>query len=195
MDEPVGLDAGPVVDLVRRDVFGVDGHVGRGEGVGALGSDHGHQLVIFIRYGNLGGLVADGVDLMVDGHPLRRVGLRPVHLEKGPDRIEQRLLGLIVGGSEVLGALEHQVLEIVGEACGLVRVVLASDFHGDVGLEPRLLLVDRHVDLQAVVHRVDPGVHRIPLYGLVPVLRAGNRHQKGKCDKSRGNDSFHCLLC
>ncbi len=59
MHEPVGLNLGPVVYLVGRNILLIDGHVVGSEGVGVVGSDDGHQFVIFIRNGDLGGFVAD----------------------------------------------------------------------------------------------------------------------------------------
>ena len=51
--ESVGLDFSPVVDLVRRDVLDVNGHVLRREGVGPVGADGGHQFVVFVGNGDL----------------------------------------------------------------------------------------------------------------------------------------------
>lgn len=153
--EPVGLDLRPVVDLVGRNVLLIDRHIIGSEGVGVVGADDGHQFVIFIRNGDLGRLVADRVYLMVDRLALLRVGLCAVNLEEGLDGVEHRLLGGVVGGSEALRALEHQVLKVVGESCRLLRIILAADLDRDVGLHARSLLVDGHINLQPVVKGVD----------------------------------------
>ena len=50
--ETVGLDPGPVVNLIGRDVFCVAGHIGRSESIGSLSAYHRHQLVILVRYGD-----------------------------------------------------------------------------------------------------------------------------------------------
>ena len=181
MPEPVGLDLGPIVDLVGRDVLGIDRHIVGSEGVSSAGADYRHQFVVFVRDGDLGSLVADRVYLVVEGYPFGRVGLGPVNFEQGPDGIEERFLSLVVGGSETLAALEHKVLEIVGETGGLVRVVLAADLHGDVGLQARCFLVDGHIYLQSVVKGVDLCLQRIPLDGLVLVLVAGCQGDHCQC--------------
>ncbi len=109
---------------------------------------------------------------MVDGFALLGIGFCAVNLEQCLDRVEHRLLGGVVGGSEVLCAFEHQVLKVVGESCGLFRVVLAAYLDGDVGLHARSLLVDGHINLESVVESVDLRVHRISLDCLVLVLPA-----------------------
>ena len=49
--EAVGLNLGPVFHLIAGDVFRVAGHVVAGVGVGAVSSDGGHQLVVFVGDG------------------------------------------------------------------------------------------------------------------------------------------------
>ena len=165
--EAVRLDLRPVFDLVGGDILRVAGHVVGCKGVAPVGADDGHQLVVFVRNGNLGGLVTDGVDLMVNGRPLGRIRLGAVHLKEAVHRREHRLLGRIVGSPEQLASLEHHMLQVVGKAGVVGRIVLAADLDGDVGLDPGLVLVDGHVNLESVVKRADFGVHRIAFDGLI----------------------------
>ena len=181
MLKAVGLNAGPVVDLIRRDVLDINRHVLRRVGVGAIGADGGHQLVVLVRNGDLRSLVADGVDAVVDGRTLGLVGRNAVGLEQLLDFIQQRFLGSIIRRTELLGALEHQVLEVVRQAGGFMRVVLAADLHGDIGLNARFLLADAHVNLQPIVQRVDTGFERVVRHALVLVLAAS-------CGKHRYDD-------
>ena len=56
---------------------------------------------------------------MVEGYPFSFVFSVPVDLEQSLDFVKERLFSSIIGCSEVLRALEHEVLEIMGEACRL----------------------------------------------------------------------------
>ena len=71
--EAVGLDAGPVIQLVGGNLLHVAGYILAGEGVGALRSDDGHQLVILVGNGQFGRLVTDRIDFPVQGQTLGRV--------------------------------------------------------------------------------------------------------------------------
>ena len=173
--EAVGLDLRPVLELVGGDFLHVAGHVVGGVGVGAAGADDGHELVILVRDGDLGRLVADGVDLMVQVQAGLRVRQGAVHLEQAVDGREQGLLGLVVLRAEQLGTLEHHVFEIMGETGVVGRVVLAARTDGDIGLDAGLVLVDGHVHGQAVLQGVDPRIERIALDGLI-LGTAGSGH-------------------
>ena len=107
---------------------------------------------------------------MVDRCSFSLVSCVAIDLEEGFDLVEKRFFRSIVGRSEVLRALEHQVLEIVGETGSLRRVVLSSYLYRDVGLDAGCLLVYAHVDLQAVVERIDLRSERIVFHSLVLVL-------------------------
>ena len=187
----VGLDLRPVFQLVGRDVLGVAGHVVAGIGVGAASADGRHGLVVFVGNENLGRFIRNGVDLVVDGLALPGVRGLAVDLEELLDLVEQGLLGGVVLGAELLRAFEHQVFEIVGQARGLLRVVLAADLHGHVGVDARFVFVDDHVDLQTVVQSVDAGVRGIALDGLVLVLAAAGRGQQGEHRQNNQRIAFH----
>ena len=121
--EAVGLDAGPAVHLVGGDVLGIAGDVGAGVGVGALATDAGHQLVILVGDVVLGGQLRDAVDLVVELTATLGILHEAVLLVAGLDGVEQRLLGLVVARAITLCALEHQVLQIVGQTSGLGGVI------------------------------------------------------------------------
>ena len=167
--EAVGLDPGPVLDLVRRNVFDIDRPVHRGVGVGFQSTDRRHQFVVLVGDGVFRSFVADAVDLTVDCRTLRIVGRLAVNLEELFDLVEQGLLGFVVARAELLGALEHQMFEIVGQTGRFARVVLAADFHGDVGFDARFCLIDAHIDFQSVIQRVDTGLERVVLDRFVRV--------------------------
>ena len=73
---------------------------------------------------------------------LCRVGQLAVALISACDFVEIRLLLGVVDGAELLGSLEHQVLQIVGKTGCLGRVVSGTCLDGDISLQTRLLLVD-----------------------------------------------------
>ena len=188
--EAVGLDFGPVLDLVRGDVLDVDGHVLRRKGVRAVGADGRHEFVVLVRNGEFRRLVADRVDAVVDRRALDLVLRLAVDLEQLLDLVEHGLLGGIVRSAVVGRALEHQVLEVVGQTGRLGGVVLAADLHGDGRLQTRRLLVDAHVDFQAVGQGVDAGLHRITLDRFVLVL-ATSRGEHRQHDDRQNQKPFH----
>ena len=189
--EAVGLDLGPVLDLVGGDVLCVAGHVVGCVCVGADGSDDGHGLVILVGDGDLGSLVAERVDHMVDGPALGGVGLGAVHFIQVLDLGEDGLLGLVVGSAEHLGALEHQMLEVVGESGVVGRVVAPSRLHCDIGLDTGFFLVDGHVDLESVLEGVDLGLERVSLHGFVLGAAGGEGQHHGGHHQ---DDTFlHCI--
>ena len=96
VDEPVGLDLGPILYLIRGNILLINSHVIGCEGIGTSRSDDGHEFIIFIGNSDLGGLIADRVDHMVKGYPLLRVRLGPILLEKTPDLLEHGFLSLVV---------------------------------------------------------------------------------------------------
>ena len=185
--EALRLDAGPVVYLVGGDVFLVDGLIRRREGIGAVCAYHGHEFVVLVGDGVAGCLIAYGIYGMVYSLALRRVCGYAIDLIEALNLVQEGFLRLVVLGAVVLRALEHEVLEVVGEAGGLRRVVLAADADGDVGLDTGLLLVDGHEYLEPVGESVDFGVERVVFYGLVFV--AGN--QGDECHGKGNQKSFH----
>ena len=64
------------------------------------------------------------------------------------------------------------MLKVVSKTCSLCRVVLTTHTHRDNGLNSRLLLIYREIDLQSVVKRIDASTERIALDLLVAILRA-----------------------
>ena len=92
------------------------------------------------------------------------------------DVSQQRSLSLGIVRSELDGALEHQVLQIMGQTCRLCRVVLRTGPHGDIRLNPRPLLIHRQIHLQSVVQRIDPRLHQIPRNLSILVLLRLHAH-------------------
>ena len=165
--EAVGLDLRPVIDLVGRNVLGIDGLVVGSPGIGSAGTDHAHHLVVLVGDGNLGCQIAHGVDLLVEELAGGGIGDGAVLLIEFLYLVEIGLFGRIVLGAEVLGALEHEMLEVMGEAGGLLGVVLSTYAHCDVGLDAGLFLVDGHIDLEPVVQGVDLGFHGVSGNGFI----------------------------
>ena len=108
--EAVGLDPRPVLDLVGRDVLGIDRHVVARVGIGARSADGRHQLVVFIGDEQLGGLIGDTVYLMVDSLAFGLIGLGAIYLKKGLDLVEHGFFLFIVHRAKLLGAFKHEVL-------------------------------------------------------------------------------------
>ena len=178
--EAVGLDLRPVLHLVGGDVLGVDGFVVGGPGVGAAAAYHAHHLVVLVGDSDLGCQVAHGVDLMVMCLAGFGVGDGAVLFVEALDLVEIGFFSRIILRSELLRALEHQVLEVVGETCGFLGVVLAADAHRDEGLDAGLFLVYCHVDLEPVVEGYDLGIHGIA-GNLFVIVACGEGQNRQRC--------------
>ena len=64
--EAICLNPCPIVNLVAGDVFGVASHVETGVSVGAVGTDGGHEFVVFIGDGQFGSFVRKAVYDMIN---------------------------------------------------------------------------------------------------------------------------------
>ncbi len=181
--EAVGLHYCPPFQLVGRDVLHIAGHILRSVGVGAVGTDCRHHLVILVGNGQFRCLETDGVYAVVESCARNRVGRLPVGLEQSLDFIEHRLLAGIVHGAEMRRALEHKMLEIVRKPGGFSRVVLAAHAHRYVSLDARLTRILRHEHLQPVGQRVDFCVQRVARHTVVGILRRGGK--LGKPEQGR----------
>ena len=159
--EPVGLDACPAVHLVGGDVLGIAGDVGAGIGVGALAADACHQFVILVGDVVLGCQLRDAVDLVVQHAATLGILHEAILLVAGLDGVEKGLLGGIVACAVLLGALEHQVLQVMGQTGGLGRIVARTGAHGDMGRDARALVVLAEEDLKAVAQGVTLCSHRV----------------------------------
>ena len=140
--ESVALYLSPILYLVVRDVLYIAGHIVGSIGVGALASDARHQLVVLVRDVVLGCQLRNRVDFVISLLALCRVGQLAVALISASDFVEIRLFLGMVCGSELLGSLEHQMLQIVGKTGCFGRVVSGTCLHCDVCLQTRLFLVD-----------------------------------------------------
>ena len=152
--ETVALDASPAVDFVSRDVLGVASHIGAGVGVGANAADACHEFVVLIGDVVLSCQLRDAVDFVIQFLAQRRVGHLAVLFIASLDGVEQRFLGSIVAGAELFCALEHEVLEVVGQTGGLGGVVTRTGAHGDVSRDARRLRINTEEDFQAIAKRV-----------------------------------------
>ena len=121
--EAVALDACPAVHLVGRDVLGVASHIGAGVGVGSYATNAGHQLVIFVGNIVLCCKLRHAVNLVIEFLAQRGVGDLAVLLIASLNLVEIGCLFHWVAGAKLLGSLEHEVLQVVGESGGLGRVV------------------------------------------------------------------------
>ena len=168
----VSLDASPVVHLVGGDVLHVARHVVAGVGVGAVGTDARHQLVILVGDEVLCCNLRHRVNLMIEALALCRVCHGAIMLVTALYVVKVRLLLGCVRRTENIRSLKHQVLKVMCKTRCLGRVVARAGAHGDVSLDARLLLVDRQINLQSVRQGVDACLHRVALHGLVVVGRS-----------------------
>lgn len=163
----IGLNTRPVVYLVGGNVLYVAGYVLRCIRIATYGADSGHKFVVLVGDGYKRSLVAYRVYLMIDGGAFGAVCGLAIYLKKVFDLVKQWLLALVVRSSEVGGTLKHQVFKIVSQAGSLGRVILPAYTHRYVCLDTRLVLIDRHVQAQAVWQRVHQRLGRVVGYRLV----------------------------
>ena len=122
--EAVSLYLQPRLHLVRRDVLDIAGPVVPGIGIGSLGTNHGHHLVVLVGNKVLGSQLRHRVNLVVGLAALLGISQCTVLLVASLNVSQQRSFSLRVGHTILVGSLEHQVLQIVCQACRLRRVVL-----------------------------------------------------------------------
>ena len=194
LDKAVGLDTSPVVYLIGGYILDIAGDVLRCIGIGAVGANGRHKFVVLVGNGYERSLIAYRVYLMVDGGTLCAVGGLTIDLEKVLDLVQQRFLGFVVRGSEIGRSLEHQVLEVVCQTGCLGGIVFAAYAHGNIGLDTRLVLIDGHVQSQAVGQRVHQRLGRVVGYRLVliTVCRSSEcgQHRQGHNGK-RSENKLH----
>ena len=113
--EAVGLNLSPVLHLVGGYVLGVASNVVAGVCVRAFRTDGCHQFVVLVGDEILCRQLRDAVNLVV--FLLAQFGVfdEAVFLVSLLYLVEQRSLSLGVVSAELLGALEHQVLQIVSQ--------------------------------------------------------------------------------
>ena len=162
--ETVTLDLRPVLNLVRGDILRIAGHIVRGVGIRTLCTNGCHQLVVLIGDEVLRSNLTHRVNLMIGLLTGLGVGQLPISLVTLLNFSEQGGLCLWVVRTKLLRTLEHQVLQVVSQTCGLRWVVLRTCTHSDIRLDPRLLLIHREIHLQPIIQGIYPRLHHIPRY-------------------------------
>ena len=168
--EPVTLDLRPVLDLVGRDILRIAGHIVGGKGVRPLCPDGGHEFVVLIGDEILGSHLTHGVDPVIGLSAQFRVRELTIRLIAGLDILQQGGLCLGIGGPEMCRPLKHQVLEVVRQTRRLCGVILRTRPHGDIRLNPRLLIVHREIHLQSIIQGIDACPGHIARYALVRIV-------------------------
>ena len=147
MLKPIGLYFSPVLYLIRRNIFLKNSLVVRSIGICPGSSDRRHQFIVFIGNSDLRGLIRHTVDLTIESSPLSLVRRFPIYLEQSFYPVQHRFLLFVILCSETIRSFEHQVLKIVGQPGRLCRIVLSTGADGDIGLNPGLIFIDRHIHL------------------------------------------------
>ena len=159
--EARALEPGPGRERARGHVGEVDGLLGGGEGVDVEHPERGEHAVELVGDRDGSRALGLGVDLGEQRVAAPRRPRGPELVVELRDAIEMRALAVEVEGAERRRALEHHVLEVVGEAGRLRRVVAGPRPDRDPGLKPRLTPVGADVDGQAVRQTVDGHAQRI----------------------------------
>ena len=168
--ETVGLNLGPVLHLIRGNVFCIARHVIRRIGIGAFRTNGCHQFVVLIRDEILSSHLTDAVNTPIGDTTFLRVGQFTVLLVALFNVSQQWSLLRRVSHTELARPLEHDMLQVMGQARGLCRVVLRTRSYSDKRLYTRLFLVYTKVHLQTVIQRVDACRGKVTFYRLILVL-------------------------
>ena len=157
--EAFGLDLRPVLEAIGGQIDLVDGLLVPGMGVDPLSAHVAVGAVHFVRDCKRSRLLGNGVYLGIDFLSSGLVGLLgPLFVQIG-DLIQQRLFLFGVDGSEARGALEQEVLQVMGESRVGGGVVLASRPRYYLGVEARFLAVRADVYGQPVFQAIHVYLH------------------------------------
>src|SRR6218665_387727 len=146
----LGLNFQPVAYLVAGNVVHINGLVKGGKGVGAVGADGSQHFVVLIGNGVFSRHAADAVYLVIDLAALRFIRVVAVGFVKRFYFGDLNAFFFKVLGAIHVGALKHHVLQVVGQARGVGRIVLAAGFHANVGLYARRVFIYGKINLHPV---------------------------------------------
>ena len=180
--ETVGLNACPVLHLIRRNILRIASHVVRCIGIRTLCTDGRHEFVVFVRNEIFGSNLRHTVDFMIGFFTRNGVSQLAVSLETLLNLVQKRSLCFGIVRAVQLRSLEHDVLEIVSQSRRFSRVVSASRANGDVSIDTRCLLVHREINFQPVRQRVDACLHQVTGNGLILVILRLRTHSE--CQKT-----------
>ena len=148
LHQALGVQPAPLLHKLRQEGVVVVGHVVTGAGVEPAAAIFRDETAVLVGNGVVGSLQTQLVDMLLDTLALSLdLGLREqVVLRR--DAVEPRLFLLVVDGAYTVGALEHDMLEIMGDA--RVRAVLGPRLHDDGTEDLRLRVVLVEPDGHAV---------------------------------------------
>ena len=107
-----------------------------------------------------------------------RIGELTISLVALLNLCQQWGLSLWVVSTKLLGALKHQVLQIVSQSCGFGRVVLRTGTYGNISLNTWFLSVHTQVHLQSVIQCVHTGLHHVTRNGNILKILSLSTHTK-----------------
>ena len=170
--EALGLDPGPQLGAVGGETSAVDGLVVARAGVKVRKARLREDAVKLVGNGPARRLLALAVDLKLE--PRAPAGLFDLEelVVKGLDAVEMGLLPGVVERPQPRRALELHVLQIMGHARGLGRVVAGARAHHDLVGDAGLKRVGAEICREAVGEAVDGDAEGIRRQGLFQ--RLGN---------------------
>ena len=180
IDHAVAVQFGPLLDVLGGEGIVVISIIVRCTGVEAGAAEAGDQARELVGDGEVGGFLAQAVNLFLDSLAVVVVGEGGETVIAECDGVQPDLLGLVIHGAELFRALEEQMLEIMGEA--RVRTVLCacSDY-------------DRSVDYRLGSVLVEPDLHAVREFelfdfqGIVLCIEGEGK----QCPGNDGKNSFH----
>ena len=148
MDKTVAVEREPLAHVLGREGIIIIGIVVARPGIESCPAKFSDEAVVFVGDGILAGTDAQTVDVTLDGLAACFIARLCQQLVLGGDAVKVDLLSLIVDGADGVGALEHDMFEIVSDA--RIGTVAGSSFHHDGTIDLGLCVVFVEPHLQAV---------------------------------------------
>ena len=156
--EALHIHVHPFGELVRREDVEVHGLVIGSAGIQALAAHLGEDDIHLVRNGVVGRSQRQFVDLVLDGFAFGGIGGLVQTVVHHADAVQIHLFLLPVDGADAVGALEHDMLEIMGHTCSVGGVVLAARMDVDGAVDLGLVVMLAQYDFQAVVEVIGLGL-------------------------------------
>ena len=170
--EALRLQFNPFVQGIGGDIVDIHRLLEAGKRIRALCANALAHLVVFVGDSQAGSPGAGRINQAVDGFAFGFVIALVVAFVEGVDFVEHFFLCFPVQGSVFFGSLEEHMLEVMGQACVVGRIILAAGFHGNHRLHPRLFLVHGSDEGESIGHFVIPRFERVAgVFGHFPVGR------------------------
>ena len=178
----LALDHHPLLQFITWDIVHIHRALGAGVCIGTARANALHHFIVLVRHSQASRHIAQAIDAVVDDITLGLIGGFASQFIGIADLLKNSTLLGPFRSTDMRGAFEEHVLQIVRKTCGIGRVVLATGTCCDIGLHTRRIGVAAQPHLQAVIKRVDARFQWVTWNGRIRVgfLRGGKSGQNEK---------------